>query len=92
MGEPHAQQVDDLVAARGARARRVLAQGFPRPARRHRVDTAALDRSRPLAHHVARLAVVAQPQEHRLAHPAFVRPLGELDLRHEVRLDPLHLA
>ena len=92
VGQAHAEEVDDLVAAHGARARRVAAQRFPRPAGRHRVDAAALDRSRPLAHDVARVPVVAKPEEHRLAHPALVRPLRELDLGHEVRLDPVGAA
>ncbi len=90
MGQAHAEEVDDLLSTHGVRAGGVTAQPFPRPARRHGVDTAALDDPRLLAHDVARLPVVAKPEEHRLAHPALVRPLRELDLGHEVRLDPLH--
>ena len=39
---------------------------------------------------MARVPVVAKPEEHGLAHPTFVRPLRELHLGHEVRLDPVH--
>ena len=46
---------------------------------------------RPLAHDRVRVLVVAQPLERRLAHRAAVRPLAELDLGDQVRLDELRV-
>jgi hypothetical protein len=50
--------------------------------------TRAADRSRLLAHDLARGLVEAQPEEGRVTQPAVGRPFHERDLRHELGIDP----
>src|SRR3954470_9016162 len=56
-------------------------------ATRARLAAAAHERS-PLADDVARGLVLPQPEEARVAQATVGGPLGEADLRHELRLDP----